>query len=361
LNKEIDFSEAVFIIFGFIVGNSILIIPGIEAENLAWLVNVVATFIGMGLIYFYVKLSIMNNGQDIISICIKRLGPIIGKTIALGYVWYFFHLGALVIRDLTEFATLVSYPSTPQAFIGVLVMLLAISLVRNGIEVIAKFTQVVIPLVIAAIVVLSLLLINQMDVNNLKPFFSVEFKPFFKALFSTISFPYAEAVVLTVIFPFVKPGKIDIYLSVGTILFAGMILTLVTLTTILSLGNIAQTATFPAFEAARTISVFDFIERVEVISDVSFLIGTIVKLTVCLFGVSVGLSKILNLKGYQSLVIPIAILMGNLSLILYENISELIMWSAEIYPYYAVPFQFFIPGLLFILSLFGSKKSSSQS
>ncbi len=361
MNKEIDFSEAVFIIFGFTVGSSILIIPGFEAENLAWLVNAVAAFIGMGLIYFYVKLSIMNNGQDIIDICINRLGPIIGKTIALGYVWYFFHLGALVIRDLTEFATLVSYPSTPQAFIGALVMLLAISLVRNGIEVIAKFTQVLIPWVIIAVVVLSLLLINQMDVNNIKPFFSVGFKPFFKALFSSVSFPYAEAIVLTVIFPFVKLGKKDIYLSVGTMLFAGMILTLVSLTTILSLGNIAQTATFPAFEAARTISVFDFIERVEVISNVSFLIGTLVKLTVCLFGVCVGLSKILNLEGYQSLVIPIAILMGNLSLILYENVTELIMWSIEIYPYYAVPFQFLIPGLLFIISLFGGKKPSTQA
>ncbi|WP_366923996.1 endospore germination permease [Metallumcola ferriviriculae] len=355
MGQEVNFNQVIYLIFGFITGSSVLLLPGLEAENAAWIAVALGTLIGMLLIAFYLKLSSINEGADIIGVSIMRLGPVLGRAVALGYVWYFLHLGSLIVRDVTEFSTTVSFPQTPQVAIAIILLLLMVSLVRNGVEAMAKFTQVVVPVLLIFVFLLVTLLLNKVNLSNLKPWFPVDLKMFAKAVFSTVSFPFAEAVVLTVLFPFTQINKKSMVLAVGTVAFSGLILVLANTITISTLGAFAFNATFPAFEAARNIEALNFVERVEVMSSITFLIGAMIKLSVCLFGASVGLAQIFKLSSYQSMVIPAAVLIGNMSILMYENLYQLITWSIDIYPYYALPFEILIPGLLFVISLMGKK------
>lgn len=361
MRQEISFNEFIFVIIGFVIGSTIIIAPGLEAKNLTWLVMLISTCNGVVLAVFYFLLSQKNQGKSIVGICLNQLGPFFGRILAIGYIWYFFHLGALVVRNFSEYSIAVSFLETPLWFISGTFLVLIISLVRNGVETIVKVSQLLIPFVVIAVVLLAIVLTNKIDINNLKPLYTINLRIFLKTVFSTTSFPFGEIIVLTSLFPFVKMDKKNMLLFCGTLISTGLLLVVLILVTIASLGPIAFEVTFPPFSAARNISVFNFIERIEVLSSISYTFTSVIKVGVCMFAVCIGLMEILNLNSYQGVIIPIGILMGNLTILIYQNSSEMFVWALEIYPYYAFPFQILIPMLLFGSSIIKGRKNKKGS
>jgi spore germination protein KB len=49
-------------------------------------------------------------------------------------------------------------------------------------------------------------------------------------------------------------------------------------------------------------------------------------------------------------------ILTGLSLWVYDSAPEMLAWAIEVWPYYSLPFQIFIPLLLLILSFIKGKK-----
>ena len=88
---------------------------------------------------------------------------------------------------------------------------------------------------------------------------------------------------------------------------------------------------------------------------ISFVGGAFIKLSICLLGACKGVSKLFGINNYRSTVIPITILMLILSCIIYDDINEMFEWAFSTWAYYAFPFQFILPLIIWITAKFKKK------
>ena len=75
-----------------------------------------------------------------------------------------------------------------------------------------------------------------------------------------------------------------------------------------------------------------------------------IKFIICYYAFTVGLATWLGLRSYQSIVLPIGVVIVALSLIIYPNYVAEKNFASKIWPYYAIPFEFGIPLLLWVVA-----------
>ena len=104
---------------------------------------------------------------------------------------------------------------------------------------------------------------------------------------------------------------------------------------------------FPSFNMARTIHIGEFLSRIEGSISVNLVLAGITKISVCLICAAKGISSLFQIKNFKHMILPMALLAMALSAILYKNIIEMFAFL-KYYNIYAVPFQLFIPVIIWI-------------
>ena len=88
-----------FLIIGFTFGSSVIISPGKGAGQDTWLAILAGLAEGLIFAWIFFTLAVKFPGKNIIQINEVVFGVFTGKVISLLYLWYFFHLGSLVLRN----------------------------------------------------------------------------------------------------------------------------------------------------------------------------------------------------------------------------------------------------------------------
>jgi spore germination protein KB len=346
--EQVSDKEAIFIFIIFYIGSSFILGVGGEAKNDAWISVILGLVMAAPMILIYAKLLSLFPEMDLFDILEWAFGKWIGKIITLFYIWYSFHLGALVIRNFGEFTNTIAMPETPMFVPMLCIGIICIVAVRSGIEVIGRISAAVLPLLFIIILAVSLMEIPKMYFHFLKPIFSNGFIPIIKGGFSTFSFPFAESVLFMGVFSSLKTKKspYKVYL-LGTAI-AGLLIFIITIRNITVLGETYPKYYFPAYIAVSMVSLGDFLQRIELTVAVNFVFGVFIKTSICLFVACKGIAKLLNLNDYRSIVIQVALLMVYFSSIVYDSIMEMTNWAFKVYAYYAFPFQVIFPVILFV-------------
>ncbi|GAB6136906.1 GerAB/ArcD/ProY family transporter [Halanaerobaculum tunisiense] len=339
------------LISGFIFGTSVVINVLGSAQQDAWLAYLIAwsgSFILMGL---YIIIANLNPDKTLIEILQVTFGKYLGSIVAILYIWYFTHLAAINLRNIGEYSTAIVYPETPLIFVITALALLIAYATKNGLEVIARISELFVPISILLSILVLFLLIPLYDINNLLPFLEYGWIPILKTSFSVLTFPFGELVVFLMIFPF--SNKKDnllktTYLSITTI---GFILLLLIIAEIMALGaDMFARATFPPAIFTKVVPYLD----IDSIINVVLLIGGAIKIIICLYGAVMGVTQLINLHDYKPYVLPMLTIVITTAIWIYDNVFVMFKWSRDIYPYYALPFQIIIPILILIIS--GVKK-----
>lgn len=361
MDKEIiSNKQGVCIISMFIIGSFIVIGTGSEAKQDVWIAILFALLMSLPMLFIYSKLLMLYPGKDIYDILIDVFGNWAGKIIALFFIWYSFHLGALVLKNFSGFVNVISFPETPQSVILIFMGLLCIWMVKEGIEVLGRWSSFIFPIILATMVFTVALALTIANLSNLKPILYNGIKPILISSFSIFSFPFAEAVVFTAVLNKLQNEKLIYKVLFKSILISSLIMVAISIRNILVLGSsLASDLYFPSYLAVRNINIGDFLQRFEVIVAIVFIFGGLVKISICLYATSLGISKILNIKNYRYLVVPIAFLMMYLASIIYKNIMEMFEW-VKIYPYYAIPFQIILPIIILIAAKIKIKVKSKK-
>lgn len=348
---KLSLIEHFWLMTGFIFGSSIILPPGVAAEHDAW----IAIIIGLaeGLIFATIFLLLLNRfpGKTIIEICEIVFGRIIGKIVVVLFLWYFFHLGSLVVIDFIDFVKLVIMPETPSLVFGIMIIFICIYAVKHGLEVIGRCSLVLVPLIILLFIGMTLLLYPRFEFKNFLPIFEIPFKKIMWAGHSAATFPFGETIVFTMIIPFVSDEKKVLKTSIFAMVFAGLFLFLSGIRAIGVLGNLAVLYVYPAYQVGRLINIADILSRLEIFIAVNFFTMGFIKIAVLLYGTVLGTAQVFKMKDYQRLVIPIAILMLIAAIINFPNVPANIEFSNNIYPIYAIPFQIGIPALALIVAV----------
>lgn len=344
----------------FIMGSTLVLGIGSDSKQDSWFAIILAAILASLVMAIYARILSLFPEKNLYDILNNIFGKIAGRIIALIFVWYAFHLGCIVLRNFQEFIKVVAFPETPE-FVPIMLMgVLCIWIVKEGIEVLGRFSQLVILILSFIIITVVILGITNADFNNLRPFLYNGFKPVLNSAFSIFSFPFAETVLFMGTFNFNKernnPFKVYYYaLAIGT-----FFVLIVALRNTLVIGaDFVEQAYFPSYVAVSLISIGDFLQRIESTVAVVLLFAGFVKISVCLLSACKGVDYIFKTGNYRQIVAPVGLLMMITSCFIYQSVMEMFEWAFEIYKYYAFPFQVVLPIIIWITAEIKVKKQKA--
>lgn len=348
---RISGSQLVWLMMGFIFGSSLILTPGETAEHDAWLAVLIGLAEGSVFALVYILLSRRFPGKTLIQINDLVYGPYLGKLLSLSFLWYLLHLASLVLVSFTDFFTALIMPETPTLVFVLLISMVCAYAVRNGVEVISRCSEVLVPVTVFSLLLTFLLLVKDMEIKAFQPVLEVPAGRLFWAAHSAATFPFGETVAFLMIIPFLnKPQKTTA--SVLTALVsAGFFLLMTIIRNTGVLGVTERAFAYPSFEAVRLVNIGRFLTRVEILVAINFLTMIFLKIAVLFYGTVLGTAQLLGLRSYRALTLPIGVFIIILSLINFAGVPENFEFAREIYPIYALPFQVGIPLVTLILAL----------
>lgn len=349
MKEYISVAQGICMMVMFLTGSAVLFGLGSEAKQDVWIAYILAILAALPLYLIFARILCLHENQSFFEICEKRLGKVIGRFIILSYFWYSFHLGSLVIRNFSEFIQIASFPETPQIASITMLGVLSALFIKCGIEAIGRWASFFFPIVLTVIILVTFLSSVEMNALNLLPILYEGISPIISSATSIFTFPFAEVVLFLMVLDNVKSknGPRNIYLT--SLLIGGAIMIIVSVRNILVLGVANDLYYFPAFATTRLIEVGEFIQRIEVLSAIVFVTFGVVKISICLYVAARALGYLFGIDS-KSIAFPVSFLMMNLAVIIYANTIEMFDWAIHIYPYYAFPFQVFIPVLIWTIS-----------
>lgn len=351
MREVISKKQTIALIAAFILDGSIILPIAPEAGRDLWLSIIIAILISCGLFWIYSEIQMLYIGKDLFDICNLTLGKFIGSLLNILYIWYFLHLASLTLRDFGEFMNVLTMPETPKFVIMLVPCFISAYAVKKGIEVLGRFSLFSSIFTFIVIIVLAILLTPEIDVKNMLPIMGDGISRIMEGAWSAVTFPFGECVIFLCVTNKINNSKLIKKSYFTGLAVGGLFLLFTSLYVILTLGEeMYGSLYFPAYRALSRIRIGDFIQRLEVIEGLLLNIFGLIKISICIYACSIGISKILKVEDYTAIVIPIVLVMFNLSNILYESLMELVSWTSLIYKYYALPFQLFFPILIFIVS-----------
>lgn len=350
MSKEvISDRQGINIMVLYITGSTLVLGTGGKAKNDAWLAILLGVILSVPIMLLYARILSRYPGKDLYDILVEVFGRLLGKFIMLLYIWFPFHLGALVLRNIGEFISTVGLQEAPKIIPIIIFALICSYAVKCGIEVIARCSSSFIVIVFFLLISLNMLTINIMDPQNLLPILENGFKPLLRGAFDAISFPFAEMVVFLMVGDCFKSSGNISNILLKALMLGGVLVAFIAARNIMVLGApTSGIVYFPSYSAVSRVNVGNFLQRLEITVAIVFILAGFVKISICLLAAAKGLTKLLGYKEYRFLVTPVGLLMVNLSYLIYDNIMEMFEWAQNIWPYYAFPFQVIFPLLILI-------------
>lgn len=338
------------LIIGFVAGSSVILPPGGGAGHDAWIAVALGLIEGLIIAWVFTALARQFAGLTIIEINSLVYGQVLGKCISVLFIWYLFHLGAMVLNNFGGFFSVEIYRNTPKIVIIFLLMLVCASTVGRGIEVLSRMSLILSALMLMVFIFDILFIIPYMNLNNLLPILDLPMGKLLWASHGAASFPFAETVAFLMVFAFLdKPQKSSSSVVWG-LLIIGFFFISITFRNVAVLGQTVNIYNYPSYLAVEVIDIGEVLTRLEVLVALTLVTMGFIKISVLFYGTALGLAQIFNLHSYRPLVLPVGILMVILGITNVKNTMEMAEFAYEGYSIYAVPFQIGIPLITLVIA-----------
>lgn len=342
--------QLLILIMGFVSGTFSLMTPGQDAGHDAWVAIVLGLMEGLCIAWIFTNLSRKFPDKTIIEINTLVYGRYLGKCISILFIWYLFHISAIVLSIFSTFLNVEIYHFTPKAVILLCMMLVCASTVNRGIEVLARLSLILVIISITLICLETLLLITHMDLKNLLPVMDIPVNKLLWVSHSVATNPFGEVVVFLMVFAFVDHPKKRFSTVALAMITAGSFLLIIIARNSMVLGQAALTSNFPTYLAVHMIDLGDILTRAEVVVAIDSIIMVLVKVSVLFYGTVMGVAQLFDLHSYRPLILPIGILMVIFAMTNFGNMIEMFAFVNKGHVLYAVPFQIGIPLITLIVA-----------
>ncbi len=309
--------------------------------------------------FILIYIGLMNQfpGMNLIQISRKVYGPVVGSILSAFYVWFFLTLTSLNLRDLGDFIHQTIMPETPSIVILSVFLLVCVWAVRNGIQVVTRYSTLFALFSILVIGLTTLLTSNLMDFDHFLPVLRLPLKSYIQGTHIVSTIPFGEIMVFLMISPNIalkekKPGRY--YL--GGFALGGLSLLAVVVRDLAVLGDSLFLFTLPSFETQRMASLTESISRLEILFAVVLIIFLFAKITLLYYITVQALTHLLGLNAYKTLVLPLGIWIMVYAFLSYESTMQHAESAARVVPFVWSLFEFVLPLITLILAKVLKKK-----
>lgn len=341
--------QLVYLVFAFLMGSSVILFPGGGAENNAWLAVILGTVEGFIFLSIYNWLAGQHPGKNLVEINDLVFGPYLGKAISSLYLLFFLYVTAQILRTFAAFFAFIM-SATPLPVFIITLLLISASAVRNGIEVIARLSQIAVIVSLFSFFLDYILLFKDLKISNFLPFMDIPIKDFLLSAQSVAALPFGEAVVFLMIMAFIPKTDEAGSAMKKAFLWGGLMLMLHATRAVAVHGSLASVFTYPAFSTVRYINIADVFTRVEIIVAIVFLMLGFVKASVFYYATALGMAQICRTNSYRPLVLPIGALIFIVSILVYPEYIYDIIDGSMLFPFYSMIFALLLPLITLIVA-----------
>lgn len=310
----------------FNCGTSLVVPLGMNAKQDAWMAILLGSICGCLLFLVYAYL-LRQYPQTLLIGCIQRIaGKYLGWPIGLFYVAFFVYGGSRDLRDVGSLLIASGYDRTPLFVLNALIIASIAYVINKGIEVTARTGQILLAFLIV-LGILGIILVffaGIVDLDRLQPVLGKGWKPVLSTVFTqTAMFPFGELICFTMILPYLNKLKLTLRTGLAAIAFSGILLCAVISLEITVLGvEITAGSTFPLLPAIGKVEIGKFLQRVDAIVVFTLIVTDFMKVAIFYYAAAVGMAELFNLRKYQSIVLPLGILILWSSLAVAQNFPE---------------------------------------
>lgn len=358
--EKIDSSQFFIVSLLYTLGSAIIFIPHIvikHAQQNAWIASLLALAIGLLPLCLYFKMNQRFPNNTFIQILEATFGKIGGKIVGfITITGFHLYLTVMTFRDFGDFVFIHLLPETPLHVILILLVIVVTYATKEGLEVIARVGQILVPIVIFLFLLSCVLLLENSDKNNLLPLLDDGWKPVIRATIPNIGFPFLEAFVLLILFSYVKPReKLDKSMFLGVAIGGFMIVIAVTFSLLVFGVEYSSAKIYVPYLLGAEINIANVIQRIEVIIASIWIVSIFIKICILFLTTVMGIQQLFNSSNYRIYVLPLALLIIPLSMMVMPNMSY---WAIieNLWPFYAALFAVCLPVVVLIVSSFKRKQ-----
>ncbi|MFD1957553.1 endospore germination permease [Paenibacillus thailandensis] len=343
--------------FIFQVGTTIIFGFGGQAGRDAWIGELVSCCLGLLVIMSYIALMRMNPGLTLVQWFPAQLGLWIGTPVAFLYPLMFLYIVGRIIGDIRDMVSTAILPNTPLIVVTTIFTVIIAFCVYDGIEGVSRLGELFLPMVLIIFSIEVVLLANSgvLHFRNMLPILENGWQPVWKVVYpSGVTQSLGETLVLAMFWSETKQTDKVMKITVLATLLSGMIITCFDVLAILVFGDMFSGFLYPLYTLLSVISIGKFIENIQMLGVLYFLMTALLKSVVLMLAAVKGVQQLTKMKSYRVLVIPACAIALLLGLTMSRNIAEHIYrHHFEIMvPYLWVPLLLILPGLLLVVAWF---------
>ncbi len=276
--------QAICLLSMSLLGSALVLNSAIKAGVYSWAPILIGGLLALPMYLIYAYITKHYQDKSILGIFTAILGKGLGTVLCFVFSLFALLVASILLREFSEFLTMVSLIKTDILFIVLGAGLLSLFLACKGVETMARFCSIVIPLIFAIIVITGIFSIKDMDIRHLLYSDPASMEKVFDSSLMFLCFPLLEAAFFLGVFGKLNNPKKSYKVYVVSLIIAVAILAFSTLRNTLLLGTPTQNLTnYPSYSAVSIGSLGDFLERTEVTVAAIFLLCGIVKIAASVF------------------------------------------------------------------------------
>lgn len=352
---KVDIKQAILLVVIIILPTDIITLPALSikiAKQDAWISAILSTLAGLLITWLVVSLSLRFPGKTLFEFSEDILGKVIGKIIGFSYFVWFIHTNMLIIREFGSFINVSLLLDTPIIVFYIISVAVSAYAIYNGLEVLGKFCQIFIPTILFLLLIVFTLTIGNMNLTRLLPTLDAGIVPILEATLTPISW-MGEIILFAMFIPFLtKPDGTKRAGILGILIIGFMTFSSVFISLAVFGPNVSGRMMYSVFNAVRTISIANFLERLESVVITAWILITFAKIAIFYYAAVLGGAQLFGLKSYRPMIFPVGVILVVLSAFSLPSTVGLADFLTKSYTFYApVFFEIGIPLVLLIIAL----------
>jgi spore germination protein KB len=361
-NEKLGESEAIAFITTTMSTKVFLTTPAIIVDLVgcsAWMAVLISGLVTI--MFFWVILKYLDRFPDKIfsETAEDIVGPYIGILFSLILFILWFAETSLTLRLFSEMMIINALPRTPISIIVAVFATIAVIAAYMGIKTIAQACYILFPVSLGAILLIGFLTFHLWETDWLFPLFGNGPWPVVKyGLLRVSDLAELNFIYVFPMYFYPKQFKHIGYKSIG---ISMMIFFAVVLTYTLSFPvEVGKEMYLPLYMMARNIYLGRFLQRVEVIFMLFWVLSGCLWISAGFFGASVLLAGLLKLPEYKPLMVPLAIISFSVAFIP-ANLPDLVIFVGYYVRNTIFVAMFGIPIILLIIAFIRKKGANPNA
>ncbi|WNQ12543.1 endospore germination permease [Paenibacillus aurantius] len=281
-----------------------------KAHQDSWISILLGSMIMMAVTWLILRVCKQNKEKTLVGFMKDLLGTLLGKIIVTVYFLHWFMQMSFLAKGTADFHNLVILHNTPMfVILFCLIVLVAYAVYKGGITAISRCAEIIGPFFVTVLYVQLFLNPQDMDMKRILPVYADSgWFSILEGAFRSFNYMVDPSIILMLFFFAENKQTVSRAILWGTAVAMGWGV-LATLVVLFVTGpNLAAEMVYPVYSMTKFVSILNFVQNIDAFYIPLWIFGAFIKVSVCLFILSYGLSEWTGFKNWKLIGCIIAVI-----------------------------------------------------